>query len=59
MPRRECRVVAHVLGQHVASFGDFFHQHPAGVRRRARLERKVPNLAVAFIDEVGDARSRC
>jgi hypothetical protein len=27
------------------------------MRRRTRLQREIPNLAVSFVDEVGDAKA--
>src|SRR5436189_2225728 len=44
-------------GEHVASLGDLFDEHPTGVRGRPGLQGEVPDFAVAFVDEIGDAKA--
>src|SRR5512134_1250783 len=53
-PARERRIATDPLCQHIAPFALFFHQHPSCVRRRPRLQRKLPDDAVAFVNEISD-----
>ena len=49
----KCGCSSRERGEHVAAFGLFLDQHPAGVRPR-RLERGEPDVAVAFVQEIAD-----
>src|SRR5262245_17331012 len=53
----ERAIAPDVRGEHVASLRNLFDQHPAGMRRRPCRKGEIPDLAVAFVDEVSDMKA--